>query len=56
MWRDIFMENRQTLLDSMETFEVELQKARSLIEGMQWDELQAWMKEANTLYELFDPQ
>lgn len=56
MWRDIFMENRQTLLNSMETFEKELQKARELIADGKWDELQDWMKEANTLYELFDPQ
>ena len=56
MWRDIFMENRQTLLSSMETFEKELQKARSLITDAKWDELQGWMKEANTLHELFDPQ
>ena len=56
MWRDIFMENRQTLLNSMETFEAELHRARSLIESAHWDELQEWMREANTLHELFDPQ
>ena len=56
MWRDIFMENQETLLSSMETFENELQKARSLIAGGEWDELQSWMKNANTLHELFDPK
>lgn len=56
MWRDIFMENDQTLLSSMETFEEELQKARNLISRGEWDELQEWMRQANTLHELFDPQ
>ncbi len=56
MWRDIFMENDRTLLSSMEAFESELQKARELISRGEWDELQEWMKNANTLYEIFDPK
>lgn len=55
MWKDIFMENKNTLLSSMESFENELHSARKLIEGDQWEALQSWMKNANTLHELFDP-
>lgn len=54
MWRDIFVENRQTLLKSMDAFEKELKEARALIEGDSWDELQEWMKSASTLHQLFD--
>jgi prephenate dehydrogenase len=55
MWRDIFMENQQTLLASMDAFEKELARARELIAAGEWDALQNWMKNANTLHELFDP-
>jgi len=56
MWRDIFMENQNTLLASMDAFEKELEEARKLIAGGDWDALQNWMRSANTLHELFDPQ
>lgn len=56
MWRDIFTENRETLVDSLNVFEKEFREAKALIEAGKWDELQEWMKRANTLHELFDPQ
>jgi len=54
MWRDIFIENRETLLKSMDAFEKELKEARELIAKSSWDELQEWMESANSLHALFD--
>lgn len=51
MWRDIFSQNRENLLDSIDCFENELKKAKDLIKNEKWDELTEWMKKANTLHD-----
>ena len=56
MWRDIFAENKETLVDSLAVFEREFQEAKRLIENDDWERLQEWMARANTLHELFDPR
>ena len=52
MWSDIFKQNRKNLLASMDLFEKHLKDARKLIENENYDELQNWMKKANTLHEI----
>ena len=52
MWRDIFKENRQNLLDSIEAFKSELKKAKDMIENEKWDELYEWMKTGNELHKI----
>ncbi len=52
MWSDIFKQNRKNLLASMDLFEKHLKDARKLIEDENYDELQNWMKKANTLHEI----
>ena len=52
MWSDIFKQNKKNLLDSMDLFEKHLKDARKLIEDENYDELQNWMKKANTLHEI----
>ena len=52
MWSDIFKQNEKNLLDSMDLFEKHLKDARKLIEDENYDELQNWMKKANTLHEI----
>jgi len=52
MWRDIFSENRQNLLDSIEAFKSELKKAKEMIENEKWDELEEWMKTGNNLHKI----
>ena len=52
MWSDIFKQNKKNLLDSMDLFEKHLKDARKLIENENYDELQNWMKKANTLHEI----
>ena len=52
MRSDIFKQNKKNLLDSMDLFEKHLKDARKLIEDENYDELQNWMKKANTLHEI----
>ena len=52
MWRDIFQQNREHLLEGIDCFSKELDKCRELVSNEQWDELHQWMTEANTLHHI----
>ena len=52
MWNDIFKENKKNLLDSIEAFKDELQKAKNMIENNRWEELKKWMEVGNTLHKI----
>ena len=52
MWKDIFIENKKNLLDSIEAFKSELKKAKELIENDKWDELEEWMRMGNNLHKI----
>ncbi|MCI7484802.1 MAG: prephenate dehydrogenase [Helicobacter sp.] len=49
MWRDIFKQNKDNVLDSLASFENELTLARKLIEQEDWDGLESFMAHANKL-------
>ena len=53
MWKDIFNQNKESLLNSMDFFEKELNNAKNMIINDEWDKLVEWMKKANRLHELF---
>ncbi len=50
MWRDVFAQNKQNLLDSIECFGKEMLYAEALIKQERWEELIEWMAKANTLH------
>ena len=52
MWGDIFKQNRKNLLASIDLFESQLQNARKMVEDENYEELEDWMKKANTLHEI----
>jgi prephenate dehydrogenase len=52
MWGDIFIENRQNLIDAMEAFEAEWKKATQMVQNREWEKLKEWMWEGNKLYEI----
>jgi len=52
MWGDIFKENKQNLLDSVEAFKNELEYAKTLIEKERWEELKEWMSWGNKLHDI----
>ncbi|MEF3192434.1 MAG: prephenate dehydrogenase [Campylobacterales bacterium] len=54
MWRDIFKQNKENLLKSIDYFEKHLAYARMLTEEERWEDLKVWMEEAGELHKLFD--
>lgn len=52
MWGDIFKQNKKNLLASIDLFESQLQSARKMVEEENYEDLEKWMKKANTLHEI----
>jgi prephenate dehydrogenase len=52
MWEDIFRQNQANLIEAIEAFETELKKCRHMVENEEWDTLNTWMAEANTLHDI----
>lgn len=52
MWTDIFKQNRSNLLKSIDLFDDHMKKVRKMVEDENYEELQEWMKKANTLHEI----
>jgi prephenate dehydrogenase len=53
MWSDIFKQNRENLLISIESFEAELSFAKELLKQEKYSELKDWMQSATTLHKIF---
>lgn len=52
MWGDIFKQNKKNLLASIDLFENQLQNAKKMVEDDNYEDLEKWMKKANTLHEI----
>lgn len=52
MWSNIFRQNRENLLKSIDLFEKNIQEVRAMVENENYDEVKKWMKKANTLHEI----
>ena len=52
MWEDIFKQNRENILNTVSLLQVELAKAKAMIEDEKWEELNIWMSEATTLHNI----
>jgi len=52
MWTDIFKQNKDNLLDSMDLFQNHMNILKELIEEERYDEVAKWMGKANTLHEI----
>jgi len=52
MWVDIFKQNKENLLQSLEVFKKELRTAITLIQEDRWEELRSWMERATTLHKI----
>jgi prephenate dehydrogenase len=52
MWSNIFKQNKQNILHSIDIFEHELEKAKQMIEKEEWKELEVWMSHATTLHKI----
>lgn len=52
MWSDIFKQNRENLLSSIDLFEKELSKCKKMIKENEFEELEKWMGDATTLHKI----
>ena len=52
MWTDIFKQNKQNLINSIDLFKKELDECENLIKNEKWDELREWMGEARKIREI----
>jgi len=52
MWEDIFRQNKENVLEAIQTFQSELKKCQKMVENEEWDTLNDWMSEANTLHDI----
>jgi len=52
MWSDIFRQNRENLLTTIDDFEKEIGSAKKMIEEENWSDLEAWMQNATTLHKI----
>lgn len=52
MWEDIFRQNKENVLEAMHAFQSELKKCQKMVENDEWESLNAWMKDANTLHDI----
>ena len=52
MWTDIFKQNKQNLINSIDLFKKELDECENLIKTEKWDELRGWMNEARKIREI----
>jgi len=54
MWEDIFRQNKSNLLEALDSFQSELEKCQKMVENEEWETLNIWMEEANTLHDILD--
>jgi prephenate dehydrogenase len=52
MWSDIFKQNKENLLSSIELFEKELNKCKEMIKKDDFEDLEQWMGDATTLHKI----
>ncbi len=54
MWEDIFRQNKDNVLDSLEIFEKELSSLKKAIKQDDWDSVNTQLKEGRKLHDIFE--
>ena len=52
MWGDMFKQNRENMLKSIKFFDDQMKKKKKMIEEERYEDLENWMKKANSLHEI----
>jgi prephenate dehydrogenase len=52
MWEDIFRQNKTNLLEAIDAFSTELKQCQKMVENEEWEALNRWMAEANSLHNI----
>jgi len=54
MWEDIFRQNKNNVLEAINSFQSELKKCQKMVENEEWATLNEWMLEANRLHDILE--
>ena len=52
MWTDIFRQNRENLLKSLDIYEEHMRNMRDMLEEEDYESISVWMEKANTLHDI----
>ena len=52
MWTDIFRQNRDNLLNSIEIYEKQMGQVKQMLQDEDYDSIHKWMEKANTLHDI----
>ena len=52
MWVDIFRQNHDNMLESLDKFDTQMKSIRQMIENKEYDKMSQWMSKANTLHDI----
>jgi len=52
MWEDIFRQNQSNVLEAIQTLQSELKKCEKMVADEEWEALNTWMTNANTLHDI----
>jgi len=52
MWTDIFKQNRENMLNSLDEFEDQMKLIRTMIQNEQYEDMAKWMDKANSLHDI----
>lgn len=52
MWTDIFRQNRENLLKSLDLYASQMQMIKQMLEDEEYEDISAWMEKANSLHDI----
>ena len=52
MWTDIFRQNHNNMLDSLDKFDGQMKQIRDMIENKEYEKMALWMDKANSLHDI----
>jgi prephenate dehydrogenase len=52
MWTDIFRQNRENLLKSLDVYEAQMRDMKKMLEDEDYESISAWMDKANSLHDI----
>jgi len=52
MWEDIFRQNKSNVLEAIHALQFELKKCEKMVDKEEWNNLNKWMTQANTLHDI----
>lgn len=52
MWVDIFRQNHDNMIESLDKFDIQMKMIRQMIENKEYEKMTQWMLKANTLHDI----